>query len=564
MANRFPLIVKVGQVNTIEELASGDNLDLTGNGLIVDTDKVLSLPQVSTTLVGTDTSQTLSNKVLSLPKIGDTTGDHFYQFAVNELVATRNITLPLLTNNDEFVFKDHTQTLTNKTLTSPTLTNPTINAGGGTLVLPQGTTPAQTEEGSIFWDTNDDLLTIGTATGRKTLVDTDSTQSLSGKTISNLIITGTLTAGGTSGINNYVLKSTGTGVQWVQSSDAIAITDATNAVGTVYPLLVSETSGTLVDVDILTNKLSIDGPTGDITVGTTTLADSSNGAIKVTGGIKATNIYVPSSTLGAISEVGSISYTTGNSSATGTAPFAVTFAITATNSKGETIGTSSGTRFYPWTSGATAHTATVTWGAVAGAVSYKVYRKTSLSNSWFLAETVPEANTRTHSTTFSISRASSFGSAPGFYTIASFFFYYLSTPLSPVNGASSGSATLPRSSNTTGVSLYAVEVGGSISATSIRLTNSTPLVNTNGAGLEFIPKYSPTIYTGDGTTTTYSIATSGLNDYDLFVTVGGVPQTPGNSYAYYISGSNIVFTEAPNPTDRIVIRYNLYKVRGSS
>jgi hypothetical protein len=171
MANRFPLIVKTGQVNTVEELASGDNLDLTGNGLIVDVDKVISLPQVTTTLVGTNTSQTLSNKVLTLPKIGDTTGDHFYQFAVGELDGTRTITLPILSGNDEFVFKDHTQTLTNKTLT-----NPTLNVGGGTLVLPQGVTPAQTAEGQIFWDTDDNLLTIGTSSGRKTLVDTDSTQ----------------------------------------------------------------------------------------------------------------------------------------------------------------------------------------------------------------------------------------------------------------------------------------------------------------------------------------------------------------------------------------------------
>ena len=43
-------------------------------------------------------------------------------FAVSELAADRIVTLPLLASNDEFVFKDHTQTLTNKTLTSATLT----------------------------------------------------------------------------------------------------------------------------------------------------------------------------------------------------------------------------------------------------------------------------------------------------------------------------------------------------------------------------------------------------------------------------------------------------------
>lgn len=216
MANRFPLIVKTGIVNTVEELASGDNLDLTGNGIITDTDKVLTLPQSTTTLVGRDTSDTLSNKVLALPKIQDTTGDHYYEIAVNELDGTRTLSLPLLTGNDEFVFKDHTQTLTNKTLTDPT-----INAGSGSLVLPQGTTPAQTAEGQIFWDTDDELLTIGTASGRKTLVDTDSTQSLSGKTINNLTLTGTLTAGGSAGAAGKVLKSTGTGVEWADEQESL-------------------------------------------------------------------------------------------------------------------------------------------------------------------------------------------------------------------------------------------------------------------------------------------------------------------------------------------------------
>lgn len=65
-----------------------------------------------------------------LPKaieIQDTSADHQYVLAVSELTADRTITLPLLTGNDEFVFKDFIQTLTNKTLTKPVIngTNPT-------------------------------------------------------------------------------------------------------------------------------------------------------------------------------------------------------------------------------------------------------------------------------------------------------------------------------------------------------------------------------------------------------------------------------------------------------
>jgi hypothetical protein len=74
------------------------------------------------TLTGT---QVLTNKTLTLPQINDTSSDHQYIFAVNELVADRTVTLPLLGANDTFVFEAHAQTLTNKTLTSPAITTPT-------------------------------------------------------------------------------------------------------------------------------------------------------------------------------------------------------------------------------------------------------------------------------------------------------------------------------------------------------------------------------------------------------------------------------------------------------
>ena len=83
-------------------------------------------------LVSTVATQTLTNKtmtgaimtspVLTTPQIEDSSADHQYIFAVSELAADRTVTLPLLAADDEFVFKDHTQTLTNKTLTSATLT----------------------------------------------------------------------------------------------------------------------------------------------------------------------------------------------------------------------------------------------------------------------------------------------------------------------------------------------------------------------------------------------------------------------------------------------------------
>lgn len=68
----------------------------------------------------------------------------------------------------------------------------------GSLVIPSATTPAQTAEGSVVWDSNDDLLTIGTGAGRKTMVDTDTAQTLANKTLTAPVIstisnTGTVT-----------------------------------------------------------------------------------------------------------------------------------------------------------------------------------------------------------------------------------------------------------------------------------------------------------------------------------------------------------------------------------
>ena len=119
------------------------------NGLVYNTtlgwiegtaDRTMKIPATGDVIVGDTTTQTLTNKtltsaVLTTPQINDTSADHQYIFGVNELTADRTITLPLLTDNDEIAFKDHTQTLSNKTLQSPTLNSPLI---GGAIVDSNG------------------------------------------------------------------------------------------------------------------------------------------------------------------------------------------------------------------------------------------------------------------------------------------------------------------------------------------------------------------------------------------------------------------------------------------
>lgn len=96
-----------------------------------------------------------------------------------------------------FVQLDGAQTITgDKTFSGTTTISGTLAtsgtlsfSGAGALVLPTSATPAQTAEGSVVWDSNDDLLTVGTGSTRKTFVDLDSTQTLSGKTLSGAVLT---------------------------------------------------------------------------------------------------------------------------------------------------------------------------------------------------------------------------------------------------------------------------------------------------------------------------------------------------------------------------------------
>jgi hypothetical protein len=117
------------------------------------------------------------------------------------------------------VIVDGTQTLTNKTLTSPVINGGDVTLTTGSLKLPTSLLPDQTDEGQIIWNSSNDLLTVGTGSGRKTMVDTNSTQTLTNKTltspsISGVSLTGTVTAGGGVGTSGQVLTSTGNGVQW--------------------------------------------------------------------------------------------------------------------------------------------------------------------------------------------------------------------------------------------------------------------------------------------------------------------------------------------------------------
>ena len=90
----------------------------------------------------------------------------------------------------------------------------------GTLVVPATASPAQITDASVVWDSDDNLLTVGDGVGRKTMVDTTSTQTLTNKAISGGTINGA-TLGATTPANatvvNLTVTGTTTGITFIPS-----------------------------------------------------------------------------------------------------------------------------------------------------------------------------------------------------------------------------------------------------------------------------------------------------------------------------------------------------------
>ena len=209
-------------------------------------DNNIFLPNTSGNIVIDSASQTLLNKtltspVITNPQINDTSADHKYVFAVSELAANRNITLPLLAADDEFIFKTHAATLTNKTLTSPNITGPnvtgSINDANGAELIRLTSTASAVNEISVInaatgsspsinaagTDTNINLIVSGKGTG---------SVSISKAAYESSTITAT---GAASETSSYIICNSGT---------AIAVSIAAGTISGEYKVVTNKGAGT--------------------------------------------------------------------------------------------------------------------------------------------------------------------------------------------------------------------------------------------------------------------------------------------------------------------------------
>ena len=140
------------------EGTTADAYELTLSAGEPTADRTVTLPNATTTLVGTDTAQTLTNKTLTSPVIStiSNTGTLTLPTTTGTLALTTDIPAGVVTETGS-------QTLTNKTLTSPVVTGLTLN--DSSIVFEGATADAYETTLTVTDPTADRTITLPNETG---------------------------------------------------------------------------------------------------------------------------------------------------------------------------------------------------------------------------------------------------------------------------------------------------------------------------------------------------------------------------------------------------------------
>ncbi len=170
---------------------------------------ITGLTSLNTTNLTVSNSGTVGNLTVSGNLIIPTSSPLLNGIAINSSQLSANISGTVLT----YVDTTTSQSLSNKTLNSPFINSGTVNGtlnvpanlniSSGSLTLPSSPSPSLSSTGQVAVNTSSNVLQSYYGSAVRTLVDTNSTQTLSNKTISNLILSGsvpgTSTSSGTTG-----------------------------------------------------------------------------------------------------------------------------------------------------------------------------------------------------------------------------------------------------------------------------------------------------------------------------------------------------------------------------